>query len=362
MNIIKLNAVGDIVKRVEGGTAPIVNQSKEVVITENGTTTIKPDKGFTGLSSVKIVVALPIDVSNYFTIEALEDDLTVSNMRNNVEYCIDGNGMWQTLNADDDTPPINTGQTISFKANLSQGQQLGRFVVSKKYNVSGNIMSLLYGDKSNSSKSLEGYTYVFEYFFSGGYKETNLIDASNLILPATTLEVGCYSKMFSGCASLVSAPALPATNLITECYDSMFYGCTSLVNAPVILATTLAWNSCKSMFSGCTSLVNAPVLPATTLGRDCYEYMFSGCTSLVNAPELPATTLVDDCYRYMFNGCTSLTYIKMMATDISANNCLYDWVNGVASSGTFVKNAAATWDVVGVNGVPEGWTVETATE
>ena len=37
------------------------------------------------------------------------------------------------------------------------------------------------------------------------------------------------------------------------------------------------------------------------------------------------------------------------------------WVRGVASSGTFVKNVAATWNVTGVHGIPEGWTVETAT-
>ena len=38
-----------------------------------------------------------------------------------------------------------------------------------------------------------------------------------------------------------------------------------------------------------------------------------------------------------------------------------NWVNGVASSGTFVKNSAATWaNTFGVNGIPNGWTVQTA--
>ena len=88
--------------------------------------------------------------------------------------------------------------------------------------------------------------------------------------------------------------------------------------------------------------------------------MFAGCTSLVTAPELPATKLTGSCYLNMFNGCSNLNYIKMMATDISATNALQDWVSGVASSGTFVKNIEATWDVIGVNGVPEGWTIERA--
>ena len=93
--------------------------------------------------------------------------------------------------------------------------------------------------------------------------------------------------------------------------------------------------------------------------------MFRGCTSLTTAPTLNATTLAEDCYRFMFSGCTNLNYIKMMATDISADNCLYEWVSGVAASGTFVKNSAATWnpeEVRGVNGVPTNWTIQTASE
>jgi hypothetical protein len=62
----------------------------------------------------------------------------------------------------------------------------------------------------------------------------------------------------------------------------------------------------------------------------------------------------------MFYGCSKLNYIKMLATNISASNCLNSWVSGVSSTGTFVKNVAATWNVTGNNGIPSGWTVETA--
>ena len=111
------------------------------------------------------------------------------------------------------------------------------------------------------------------------------------------------------------------------------------------------------MFYVCTNLVNAPVLPATTLASSCYIGMFQGCTSLTTAPELPATTLANNCYQQMFYDCTNLNYIKCLATDISASNCLSNWVYNVASTGTFVKNSAATWNVTGLNGIPTGWTV-----
>ena len=47
-----------------------------------------------------------------------------------------------------------------------------------------------------------------------------------------------------------------------------------------------------------------------------------------------------------------------LATDIPANNCLTQWVNGVASTGTFTKAAAMTSLTTGVSGIPEGWTVK----
>ena len=62
----------------------------------------------------------------------------------------------------------------------------------------------------------------------------------------------------------------------------------------------------------------------------------------------------------MFNGCTSLNYIKCLATDISTFNCTSNWVNGVASTGTFVKASSMTSWTTGVKGIPSGWTVQDA--
>ena len=174
------------------------------------------------------------------------------------------------------------------------------------HKVGGNIMSLLYGINftgdettfpSGSSRT------VFSLF----QKDTYLIDASELLLPATTLTNYCYQSMFSGCTSLTTAPELPATTLANYCYQSMFSGCTSLTTAPILPATTLADGCYSNMFQSCTSLTTAPILPATTLAHMCCAQMFYDCTSLTTAPALPATTLADYCYQYMFQSCTSLT-------------------------------------------------------
>ena len=187
---------------------------------------------------------------------------------------------------------------------------------------------------------------------------TSLTNAPEL--PATTLAVSCYYEMFNSCTSITTAPELPATTLAVSCYTRMFQGCTSLTNASELPATTLAGGCYSGMFANCPTLTTVPELPATTLVDSCYYSMFENCTSLTTAPELPALTLTNNCYKYMFDGCTKLNYIKMLATNISATSCLYRWVTNVSSTGTFVKYPNMTSLPTGINGIPNGWTVQDA--
>jgi hypothetical protein len=52
-----------------------------------------------------------------------------------------------------------------------------------------------------------------------------------------------------------------------------------------------------------------------------------------------------------------LNSATMMATDISANGCLTDWMKGVSATGTFTKAAEMTSLPEGNSGIPSGWTV-----
>lgn len=176
------------------------------------------------------------------------------------------------------------------------------------------------------------------------------------LLPATTLADYCYRGMFSGCKSLTSAPALPATTLANNCYYNMLGLCDNLIEAPVLPATTLA-NDCYSyMFMGCVNLTEAPALPATTLAGYCYYGMFYGCHSLLETPVLPALTLTTGCYSRMFMNCKSLVKVSMLATDISAVECLLNWLTNVPTAGTFYKNNNVT--DISAYGIPEGWNVK----
>ena len=159
------------------------------------------------------------------------------------------------------------------------------------------------------------------------------------LLPAMTLKDNCYSGMFFKCDGLTTLPEklLPAgkdgEGMLAEwCYSGMFAGCTSLTTAPDLPATTLAKNCYCKMFESCESLTTAPELRATTLAEGCYSGMFSSCTSLATAPELRATTLAKDCYSSMFYDCTKLSSVTCLATDISAQLCLSNWLTGAGTA------------------------------
>ena len=251
---------------------------------------------------------------------------------NAVNYSLDDGETWTELAAGTASPTVTTGSKIMWKGTMTPSSEgIGKFSSTANFDVQGNVMSLLFGDNYKGQTSLTGKDYAFYKLF---YNNKKMISAENLSLPATTLAEGCYYQMFQGCISLTTAPELPAMTLTNHCYRYMFYGC--------------------------TSLTTAPELPATTLADTCYDSMFSNCTSLTTAPELPATALAAYCYSSMFSNCTSLNYIKAMFTTTPSNTYTPYWVSGVASSGTFVKNSAATWNVSGVHGIPTGWTVETA--
>ena len=226
--------------------------------------------------------------------------------------------------------------------------------------VYGNIMSLVGGTSADQYSTLADicgdYTF-YKLFYNNPHLKFH--PEKLLVLPATTLTKYCYANMFQGCTGLTKAPALPATTLANYCYANMFQGCTGLTKTPVLFATTLSEGCYFSMFDGCTSLTEAPKLPANILTDYCYAHMFQGCTSLTKAPDLPARNLYTESYGHMFYGCTNLKYIKCMAEVFwdEEGPCTEQWVQGVSSTGTFVKNSRNHYWSTGESGIPSGWTV-----
>ena len=241
-------------------------------------------------------------MANYLTFEPLEDDFKVGLSRSDCEYCIDGSGEWIKLPKGTYTPPINVGQIISFKGNLTPVSDfgIGQFSFFKRCNLKGNIMSLAYGDEAKEKTNARNWQ------FYRLFRNCPVVSVDSHFLPATLLGAYCYMELFRECTSLIQAPMLPATIIGNSAYSNMFYSCTSLETAPVL-----------------------PMPTSMGLG----------------------------CYGGMFQYCKKLSYIKALFQYPNNTTFITNWVLGVASDGIFVKAKGAEFPI-GDNGIPEGWTVE----
>ena len=157
-----------------------------------------------------------------------------------IEYSLDGGRSWTaTLSkySNPDVINVQSGDTIMFRGTGPVGTNgyANSFSGSAIFRAYGNAYSLL----SNNFKSITSLTsydrQALAYIFKGC---TGIVDASNMVLPATTLTHGCYSGMFCDATRLTTGPTLPAPTLVNSCYQNMFNGCSSL-NYIKCLATSL---------------------------------------------------------------------------------------------------------------------------
>ena len=166
------------------------------------------------------------------------------------------------------TISVVSGDTVQFRGdNATYGTGTGVWNTFSgttcQFSLNGNIMSLINSTDFANLDTLQS-AYTFYDLFAGC---TGLTDASELLLPATTLSERCYHYLFYGCTSLTTAPVLPATTLAPYCYQSLFYKCTNL-NYIKCLATDISADSCtyyctfkvstSGTFVAASNLVNWP--------------------------------------------------------------------------------------------------------
>ena len=256
---------------------------------------------------------------------------------NKVEFSTDKK-TWNTWNFDTaNTLTIPIGGKVYLRNNSGVFSYYGTdgyyYITSikttMKCNVGGNLNTLL--NYNEEILDISDKRSCFRWLFKGA----KIVDASKLVMPATTLSPYCYAEFFSGNSSLIAPPELPAVNLADNCYYRFFYEC--------------------------SSLTVSPSLPATTLADSCYANMYERCYKLTTSPILPATNLVPNCYRWMFSSCRELSSVTIYANTIAdnaADNALYNWLNNVSSSGTIYNYGVLPIPIKTPSGVPNGWKEE----
>ena len=184
--------------------------------------------------------------TEYFTVRMLQNNSILSFTKGNrfdydLQYSLDSGATWNVYESQ--LYNLSSGSTVMFKGSISSDNHnndgVGHIYSNYKYEVEGNIMSLLYGDNF-SDKTVLQYVRVFMNLF---YRNPYLLNIDNLVIPATTLTEGCYLTMFEKCENIVKAPELPATTLTEGCYQGMFRECTNL-NEITCRATDISATNC----------------------------------------------------------------------------------------------------------------------
>jgi len=166
--------------------------------------------------------------------------IVVKNPKDGMKYSTDG-GTTKTTMTMETTIDVIAGDVVTFygsSTGYNKDEITGGTAYVKAY---GNIMSLFYESTFAENSKLPGTSgqHLLGFFRNN----SKLIDASGLLLPATTLQTSCYNSMFAGCTALTGAPVLPAETLANSCYYTMFSGCYSLASV-TCLATNIIATSC----------------------------------------------------------------------------------------------------------------------
>ena len=298
-----------------------------------------------------------------------------------ISYSLDGGDTWTEVamsgSGNEDivtTPAVNAGGKVLWKAEaarfaLSQ-DKYSTFNANGRFNVSGNIMSLLYGDNHYDKTDTKSYTYSFGSLFRDS---TNLIDASQLKLPRGHMNAADLLGLFFGCTSLVHGAPLYAPNIPDSCCYWMYRGCTSMTEMPTIAATSMLKDNGDPAnyglyyaFYGCSNMEGDVKLNIVgDVAQQVLDACFSYCSKITSVDLAFNGALGKMALRGAFVGCTLLSHVKCLATSFyddgtAANGSLYNWMNNVSRTGTFIQASGVTWPR-GKSGIPDNWTIETQT-
>ena len=195
-------------KQAGGGGGQPVLQSKEIEITENGTTNVTADSGYDGLSEVEVT-------TNVSSGGGVEEYFTPTIGASNSAY---GSGISEMIKK------IPSDTVIS-------GQSLYR-----AFRYSG-IEEIPLLDTSNVTNMYECFT---------GCTELKTIPLLN------TSEITTFEGAFYDCTLFETLPQIDTQNA-NNMY-SMFYGCSSLKNVPLLNTSKL--KDMRNAFSNCTLLTD----------------------------------------------------------------------------------------------------------
>jgi len=267
---------------------------------------------------------------------ALQANSTITlNTTASLEYCTDGK-TWMMYVSPAQITLAHIGDIVLFRGDndaipsINYGDVM---TLTGKFKVSGNIMSILgWKEAIETDNALNGF---FAYC-------SQIVDVSELVLPAKRIGVRAYYNMFIG-SGITSLPIIKAEQVNNESFENMFASCNSLefVDVPVP----------KSTIGG-----NA--------GANVVSYMFRNCTGLKYV-NLDVSNFIDRPLsqtwyfaRGLLEGCTGLKVVKVNFDDFYVDRYFVDgWLQDAAQDATLLCPPNLDTSTRGNSTVPAGWTV-----
>lgn len=372
---------------VSGGEVNL--QSKEVTITENGTTTVRPDTGYDGLSDVGVTVATSgIDTS--------DATATASDMASGKTAYVNGQKITGNISTYLNTM-LDTGNLKKFINNptanrleIAIGTPNNKIILGAPSSLASDVSYSrvastigLTADKLKKDEVVLGITGTYEgedggtlvvpdgmkFAYSSVISEN--LDMSNVRncdymfynYRGTTLNVNNFQLtvitnaygMFSNCSNLTQ---LDVSNLDTSnaaVLSEMFYYCSNLQNL-VNNFNTSNVTSTQSMFMNCKKLQTINVTNWDVSNVQYLVQMFYSCQKLedidVSNWSLESATNLDA----MFSGCNSLSnnslngILKMCITAVNSSVKTLKHI-GLSSTQATTCQTLSNWDAF----VAAGW-------
>lgn len=314
---------------------PMSLQSKDVTITENGTTTVTPDTGYDGLSDIDVTVEGILDTSDATAVAgdmASEKTAYVNGVK------ITGNlptihpNVIQYV-----TPSMSSGQIfVHGQVNSTKG-----ILPAQSYMTMGaGVTSVaqvagLTANKLKKDEVVLGITGTYEgekvVLPDGVRFYTTTATNMDWLADVDTSQITSFSAFFRSCRQITSLPYFDASNGTN--FSQMCQSALALVSFPQI--DTSNGTNFYQMFAGCQALVDVPVLDwskATSL-----QYAFGvssqdACTNLSNESLNNILEMCANATAYIQQGTNmTLRYIGLTSAQATTCQTLSNWDAFVAA-------------------------------
>ena len=322
-----------------------IQPSKSVTITSNTTTTVTPDSGYAGVSSVSVTTDIPqsdyIRPSDWLeipTMDGTNDEVYIINgvgnkCLNKIYIQLSGTGTIDWGDGSEATTFTNASSTTysheynydslpssSWTEHNKTRQALihisGNRGAITKFNTGGITYQYTNADGITNNYSANCSTDIYQ--ISANVNSANVKTSANSKSMPVKMEIFDWkgnitnydiSYMFNGCASLQSIPQLNFTNSNIISGQACFQNCRKLKKIPNFNGSNI--KDYSLFFSGCLSLVDIPNLNLSNATRT--DSMFKSCyiiESITNLNTKSSTNM-----ESMFEGCTGLKIIKGLVTN-----------------------------------------------